>query len=50
MKTAFKAAGVLAVMMGLSACNTVEGVGKDTEAAGEQIQETANDVKEEITD
>ncbi len=27
----------------VSACNTVEGVGKDTEAAGEEIQDAAND-------
>jgi predicted small secreted protein len=31
-------------------CNTVEGLGKDTEAAGESIQDTSRDVKEEITD
>jgi predicted small secreted protein len=27
----------------LSACNTVEGAGKDLEKAGEEIQEEAND-------
>lgn len=27
----------------LSACNTVEGAGKDIESAGEEIQEEAND-------
>jgi entericidin B len=30
---------------GLSACNTVEGAGKDIEAAGEEIQEEAGDAK-----
>ncbi|MAK62248.1 MAG: entericidin, EcnA/B family [Ponticaulis sp.] len=33
------------VALTLSACNTVEGVGQDVEAAGEQIEETANDNK-----
>lgn len=27
--------------MGLSACNTVKGIGKDTEKAGEKIQKEA---------
>lgn len=30
----------------LSACNTVEGVGKDAEAVGEEIQEEANEAKD----
>ncbi|MEX2643023.1 MAG: entericidin A/B family lipoprotein [Acetobacterales bacterium] len=29
-------------VLGLSACNTAEGIGKDTEAAGEAIQRKAN--------
>lgn len=29
----------------LSACNTVEGAGKDIEAAGDEIQEEANENK-----
>ena len=43
---------LLTVMLvgGISGCNTTEGVGKDVEAAGEEIQETARDVKDEITD
>lgn len=28
---------------GLTACNTIEGAGKDIEKAGEEIQEEAND-------
>lgn len=28
------------------ACNTMEGVGKDTEKAGEEIKDTARDVKD----
>jgi predicted small secreted protein len=31
-------------MASLSACNTVEGVGEDTQEAGEAIEETAEDV------
>ncbi len=34
----------------LSACNTVEGVGRDVEAAGEGIQEGSEAVKDDITD
>jgi predicted small secreted protein len=30
---------------GLTACNTVEGAGKDIEEAGEEIQEEANENK-----
>lgn len=39
------AAGFLAASVGgfLTACNTVEGAGKDIEKAGEEIQEEAND-------
>ncbi|RNA64899.1 entericidin A/B family lipoprotein [Prosthecochloris sp. ZM_2] len=29
----------------LSSCNTIEGIGKDTESVGESIQKTANDAK-----
>ena len=35
---------------GLTACNTTEGFGQDVEAAGDQIEETARDAKEKITD
>ena len=31
---------------GLAACNTVEGAGKDIEAAGEEIQEEADDASD----
>jgi len=33
-------------MFGLSGCNTVEGVGEDVEAAGEAIDDTADDASE----
>lgn len=32
-----------------TACNTVEGVGKDVEAAGEVVQDVAKDVKDGIS-
>ncbi|MBJ6120653.1 entericidin A/B family lipoprotein [Sphingomonas mollis] len=38
----------LAVVAGallVSACNTVEGVGKDVSSAGDTVAKTANDVK-----
>ncbi|MEM1088009.1 MAG: entericidin A/B family lipoprotein [Pseudomonadota bacterium] len=34
----------------LAACNTIAGVGEDVEAAGKVVKETAEDVKEDITD
>jgi predicted small secreted protein len=42
------ALGALATL--LAACNTVDGVGKDVEAGGEVIQDTARDVEEDIND
>jgi predicted small secreted protein len=35
-----------AFSFGLSACNTVQGVGKDTEKAGQKIQKEANEHKD----
>ncbi len=39
----------LALLAGLTACNTISGAGKDIEAAGGAISETADDTKEEIS-
>ncbi len=39
------AATVAASCIGLSACNTVEGVGRDVESAGDAVADTANDAK-----
>lgn len=33
---------LVAVMMGLSACNTVQGIGKDIKKGGEVIEKAAN--------
>lgn len=49
MKKTFAALIALAILPLASACNTVEGVGKDVQGAGEIVEETAKDVKEEIT-
>lgn len=35
---------------GMSACQTVEGAGEDIESVGEAVDETANEVEEEIDD
>ena len=40
------AAAVTASCVGLSACNTVEGVGRDVESAGDAVADTANDAKD----
>jgi predicted small secreted protein len=36
---------VLASVLGLSACNTIEGMGKDIAKAGDKIEETAKKSK-----
>lgn len=43
-------AAALALMAGtiLPACNTVRGVGKDVERAGEGVQDVADETQEEI--
>lgn len=33
----------------LSACNTIEGVGRDVQAGGEAVEDVARDTREEIT-
>lgn len=34
--------------LGLSSCNTIEGMGKDVSAAGGAVSDTAKDTKEEM--
>ena len=36
---------LIAAMAALSACNTVEGLGRDVESAGEAVSDTAEDAK-----
>lgn len=38
-------AALLLAVLGLSACNTVEGFGEDVQSGGEAIEDTAEDVK-----
>jgi len=37
---------VLAASLGLTACNTMAGAGRDVSAAGKAVTETANDAKQ----
>lgn len=50
MNTLMKSATFTALLFGLAACNTIEGAGKDVEVVGEETQEAARDVKEDLTD
>jgi predicted small secreted protein len=36
---------MFAVSMGITACNTVEGAGKDVKSAGSAVEHTADDAK-----
>lgn len=44
MKIVLIAVAVIA-SLGISACNTVEGAGKDVSSAGKAVSKTANDTK-----
>ncbi|SEA55754.1 entericidin A/B family lipoprotein [Rubrimonas cliftonensis] len=47
MTTPIRAAALaLAALLALSACNTVQGVGKDVQSGGEAIQQGAEKVQE----
>lgn len=46
MKKVFQALSALALVGALSACNTIEGAGKDIQRAGSNISETARDCKD----
>jgi predicted small secreted protein len=39
--------GLLAALVLLTGCNTVEGAGRDLESAGSSIKKTANDNKDD---
>lgn len=45
MKTFLKLAAALTFTFALSACNTIEGLGKDIEKAGDTIENAAKDNK-----
>ena len=50
MKVKFALPAMALAAMLLVACNTVDGVGKDVEAAGDGIQEGAQTVEDDIKD
>jgi predicted small secreted protein len=50
MKVKFAVPAMALAAMLLAACNTIDGVGKDVEAAGEGIQEGSEAVEEDIKD
>lgn len=41
-------ATALLTLFALSACNTFKGAGEDIEAGGEKVQETAEEVKQDM--
>ncbi|KCZ94947.1 entericidin ecnab [Hyphomonas hirschiana VP5] len=50
MKKVVAALLAVAVLPALAACNTIEGVGKDVKAGGQAVEDTAVEVKEDITE
>ncbi len=47
-RTILALAAAIGIAGGISACNTIEGAGKDVEGAGEAVQDASKDVKKEI--
>ena len=45
MKTSLLVAATIAAALGLSACNTISGAGKDVSSAGKAVSKTAEDAK-----
>ncbi len=50
LKSPIKLAGIALIALLASACNTVDGAGKDIEAGGEAISDAAEEVEDDITD
>ena len=48
MNLLFSIGFALLLALGLSACNTIEGAGKDIERGGEKVQDTAQDAKRKM--
>ncbi len=46
MKKLLAGASILGFIAALSACNTIEGVGRDVSSGGEHVEDAAKDVKE----
>ena len=49
-RTALTLVALFLLALGLSACNTVEGVGRDVSAVGEGLSGAAGDTEEAIDD
>ena len=45
MKKLFTVLATIAAVLGLQACNTIEGIGKDVKKAGEVVEEAATKKK-----
>lgn len=43
-------AGLILPALGLGACNTIAGLGEDTQAAGDAIEDTAEDAERELSE
>lgn len=48
MKTLFQSLAALGLLLGATACNTVDGAGKDVEYVGERVQDASETVEEEL--
>ncbi len=49
MKKIVAALFAIALIPAITACNTIEGMGKDVKAGGEAVEETAVEVKEDLS-
>lgn len=49
MKKFVAALFAIVLIPAVTACNTIEGMGKDVKAGGQAVEETAAEVKEDIT-
>jgi predicted small secreted protein len=50
MHSRFLAAVLALATLALAACNTMQGLGRDIERAGEKLQDTAHDAKDKSRD
>lgn len=50
MKTKITVPALALAAFFLSACNTVEGVGRDVQAGGQAVEDVAQDTEDELTD
>ncbi|WP_407646208.1 entericidin A/B family lipoprotein [Glaciimonas soli] len=48
MKKLFAIAAVIGMLGALSACNTVNGMGKDVQSGGQKVQDAAQDVQQKM--